>query len=155
MFASLGVLGTYAFVAGPAVSQDLTISFGADLVQLTVLVSIVAIFRRRLLANRFGRRAMLALVAAAIVVTVSTATLLLRDGTYCDMLAERNLIFAATFAVAAPELSRLLWVAAAWALVAALIASLYDGLAAPATLVTAILAVAAVVRKSTRDPDAS
>jgi serine/threonine-protein kinase len=151
--ASFVVIGAYVSF-GPGLN-DLRSSFAADVAQFVVLLGILRLFRRRLLANRFGRRAILALVVAAVVATVSGATLILRGGTLGEMFVERNLIFGAVFGMAGAETTRALWVAAAFALVAAIVGSLVPSLAAPLTLVTAVLAVAVVVWKSTRAPSAS
>jgi serine/threonine-protein kinase len=153
MIASISVTAAYAMLTG-AFMPDVGASFGADLVQFTILFAIIFLLRKRLLANRFGRRVIIALVVAAIVVTVSGATLVLRHGTLVDVMIERNLIFAGLFGVMAPDTSRAMWIASAWGLAAAILGSRWPLAAAPLTMGTVLLPVGILMWKSTRpSPD--
>ena len=149
MGASVSVTGAYAMLTG-ALMPDVVSSSVADVAQFSILFAIIGVFRKRLLANRFGRRVILSLVVAAVVVTVSGVTLVLRHGTVIDVMVERNLIFAALFGVMAPDTSRAMWIASAWGLAAALIGSYVPSALVPLTMGTVLLPVGIVMWESTR-----
>jgi eukaryotic-like serine/threonine-protein kinase len=141
--------GVAWYLATGATGDAVLSVIAGDVVQMVLVACVIAIFRRRLLANRWSRRALGLMFMGGALLVLANAAAALRGETEADF-SIRNLVFAAIFAVAAPDLTPRLWVAAAWALVATLVTAASPAHGALMTTGSLLLGIGALIWESMR-----
>ena len=138
----------FVWGTGDAESVDMVSDIAADALQLGLVGLVVLALRRRLLANRWGRRAVAFLFVAGAGVTVAGTGVWLRRGTELDQTIGRDVVLGCVFAAVAITLTPRAWIAVACAGLATLVGSAWPDFAPALTFLTIALGVIVVVSES-------
>jgi tRNA A-37 threonylcarbamoyl transferase component Bud32 len=135
---------------GSDARAEILTGIGIDALQLGLVGVAVLAFRKRLLANRWGRRAVALLFVAGAALVVAGVGIWLRGGSELDETIGRDVVLGSVFAAAAVSVTWRLWVPAAFAGLATVLGSASPELAPVLTFATMMLGVLAVVSESVR-----